>query len=85
MVEHETHAHRIGHPVVTLAGESLEPRICRPRASHAVDDFGACCVRGHHLPHRIHVVLQIRIDRDEGIARHGEEAGEQRVLMSVVP
>ncbi len=47
-------------------------------------DVGAGRMCRHHGVHGVQIVLEIRVDGDDGVARHGEQSREQRILVAAI-
>ena len=66
---------------------SLEPRVLPSGTPDTVNDVVPFFVFLEKAVDRIDIILQIRIERDDGIRRfgRGEESGQKRILVSAIP
>ncbi len=84
MIGHYIHTQHAQQGVVTTGTPALEDSVLYPAATHTEHHLVAGAMGVDHLFDHASIILQVRIQRNDGITIGGEQARQQCILVAAV-
>ena len=85
MIENDINLHKLQQATIEVSRVPFKCAVVCARAPDAENDVGAAYRRGmKHLINCVWIILKVRVERNEKVARRGQQPRNQRVLMTAV-